>query len=205
MKIIHRGRVVDEAGKPLVGANIVTINSNPKRGVITDSSGNFVVDGSLHESFEIKFLGFGSQIFRLDRFMGNKTYRLKESATELDGFTGYPKTPTPPRRNTGIDLEAIFGTVLDGVFKTDPTILQTPGFNPAQIKVPTITAPLTINPVLPSVGPGGQPNRVQSPPVQSGGGGVTDWVKNNPLTAGGLLLAAIGIGTVALNKNKAEE
>ncbi len=197
-KIIHSGRVVDESGQPLVGAHVLTVNSNPKRGVITDANGNFSVDGSLHEVFEIGFLGFESQIFRLDKYMGKQTYRLKEDAYELDGYTGTPSRQLPPKvdRRTDTELWNIFGGIADGIL-TNANVFTPIQARQAQFKVETTSN----GPVLftNQIKAGDMAKRVPTPETPKGG--FKDWLNNNPLTAGGLLLGALAIGTYYYTNN----
>lgn len=206
-KIVHRGRVTDISGQPLWGAHIITINSTPRRFATTDQDGYFAVEGELHESFEITYLGFKSQIFRLERYMTDKTYRMLEDAAQLDEVVVTPRNPTvtpQPKKTSGFDLGSIFATIGNvfggdnnsGVFNTPPIApMPTP-------KVPTAILPPVLRQDQPTAPVYNTP--VPAPAPQTSGG-ITDWVKNNPLQAGGLALLAILAGTALVGKNKGEE
>jgi hypothetical protein len=56
-----KGRVRDNiTGEPLIGANIVIINSNPLKGTVTDSEGKFIINGAKvgNISLRISFMGY---------------------------------------------------------------------------------------------------------------------------------------------------
>ncbi|WP_291866665.1 carboxypeptidase-like regulatory domain-containing protein [Maribacter sp.] len=188
-RITHRGRVLDASGQPLYQAHVITINSNPKRGVVTDQNGWFTVVGNLHESFEISHIGFTGQIFRLDRYMGDKTYSLSENVNELEGVIVSPREQHYPKipKNSSFNLDNIFQTLGD-VFNAT--------VRPAQTKVVTTRAGIAtgnqnINANLLRRGINTD-NNLSTP---------TNWVKDNPLAASGIVVAVIALGAMIF-KNK---
>lgn len=193
--IIHTGRVVDESGQALIGAEILTINSTPKRGVITDVNGNFIVDGSLHEVFQIQYLGFEPVIFRLDKYMGKPTYRLKEEAFQLDGFTGTPNEPYVPvvKKPSNASLWQIFGGVADSLLDNANVFNPIDPIRTQQIKVNTTTNGVALFSGDQITTTGSQ-GRVAKPKI-------TNWLNDNPLLAGGFMVGAIALGAYAMNKN----
>src|SRR5690606_25513108 len=54
-----RGRVFEEAGNPLAGANIIIKGSS--RGVTADANGNFAIAANLGETLVISFVGYQPQ------------------------------------------------------------------------------------------------------------------------------------------------
>ena len=194
--IIHRGRVLDAFGKPLYQAHVITINSDPKRGVVTDQEGYFTVDGGLHEAFEITHIGFKPRIFRLERYMTDKTYNLNEDATELNEVVVSPRNPAPQRPR--VDLGSIFQTIGNVFGENKNNGVNTPPFNPIDIKVPTITNPIFVpKPDLPPV----LKTRVNNTPIQDGNS-ITDWIKDNPIATAGIVLGTLALGALALGKKK---
>ena len=178
-KIVHRGRVMDETGQPLMGANIVTINSTPKRGTITDYNGYFTVDGELGESFEITFMGFKSQIFRLDRYMQDRVYNLKEDAFALNEVVVTPRTPAP-KPKSGFNLGGIFDAIGDIFGNVKPITTTTPPYAGSQLPI----------------GYGTNPQYQQPAPE------TRSWISRNPLQAGGIALGLIALGAYAMKNNK---
>lgn len=180
--IVHRGRVTDQYGQPLMGAHIVTINSSPKRGTVTDQNGNFTVNGNLHESFQIGYMGFKGQIFRLDRNMPDKVYGLEEDAYQLDGVVVRPHKPVPDK-NKGIDFGGIFDAIGD-IF--------------GNIKPPAQNNPVYTGNPYPTAPNNGQGNVYNPQKEQS----LSAWVKENPVASLGIFLGAAALGAVAIKKSK---
>ncbi len=89
----YRGKVFDQYGQPLIAAHITTL-FEPKRGVITDFDGVFVIgDARVEESWQVSYLGFKTQIFTMKRNVNNGNFVLKEDAYVLEEFVGYPTKP----------------------------------------------------------------------------------------------------------------
>lgn len=120
-----KGKVVDESGNPLWGAHIITLLP-PKKGVTTDKNGNFSLVGRTEEAYEIGFIGFKSQSFRLGRTNESKTFVLKEDAFALDEVVVSPRTPDIVDTS---GIPDIFNPIL-----SDPDVLQIP-------KKPVASAP----------------------------------------------------------------
>jgi|GEM_PF-2690348 len=203
-RIIHRGRVIDEQGQPLYQAHIITTNSTPRKFTVSDQNGNFEVVGDLHETFEITHIGFKARIFRLDRFMRDTTYRLYEDVNELEGVVVTPRNPVPqqpaPKRDNSW-LGDIFGTI-GGIFGNGGQVMNTPPFRPTEIKIPTNVGPIYNPTAIP--GNSQQPGNQYVPPINNGSS-INDWISENPLASGGLLIAAIVGGAMLLKKKDATE
>lgn len=76
-----KGKVVDQTGEPIIGASVVVVES--KLGTMTDADGNFTVSTSPNGSIKVSYLGFITQIIKVD----NKTsisVKMEEDAKALD-------------------------------------------------------------------------------------------------------------------------
>lgn len=182
MKVVHRGRIVDENGSPLWGANILTLNSDPRRGSASDVNGNFGVDGYVGETFQITYLGFKPQTFTLRQVNVDKTYRLVESAEQLDEVVVTPRTQVPVKKDRNpFDFGGLLRNV-GNIFTGATKELATPSFNPNS---------------LTTTGQQGLIRRPDEPKT-----GLLNWINNNPALAGGLFLALLAGGGYALSKNE---
>ena len=75
------GVIVDEAGEPVIGANVVIAGTT--QGTITDFDGNFSLEASDNSTLEISYIGFLTQKISVK---GEKDLRivLKEDSQKLD-------------------------------------------------------------------------------------------------------------------------
>ena len=82
--VVIAGTVVDEAGEPVIGANI-SIGKNPEIIAVSDTSGFFSLK-KIHgdETIKVAFLGYEPETVRLTK--GKQTYRIvmKTDASQLD-------------------------------------------------------------------------------------------------------------------------
>jgi hypothetical protein len=183
-KVIHRGRVTDEQGQPLWGAHIVTLNSTPKRAATTDVNGNFTVDGNIGESWQITYIGFKPINLTLKAVNVDKTYRMVESAEQLNEVTVTPRPKTPVKTKNPWDIGGFLSDI-GSVFTGASQSIATP-------------------PILPNNGltTTGQQGQVYVPPTP-GNGGLLQWLKDNPMWTGIIVLAAIaGTGYVLSKKEE---
>lgn len=181
MSVVHRGRVVDNLSIPLIGAHIISLNSTPRKFAITDQDGNFGIAGEIGESFEITFIGMKPIRLTIYSNMPFKTYQMNEDATQLDEFTG---TPTKPSTNNGNGAEW-WRNALSQVSNVLDIARNTANTPPFQVKnTPTVT---------------GQQNYIPSAVPSKN----SNWIIDNPIAAGGILLALIAGGTyLVTGKNK---
>lgn len=179
-KVIHKGRVLDEQGQPLWGAHVITLNSTPRRFTTTDVNGNFAVDGNVGESFQITYLGFSPINFTLKSVNIDKTYRMVESAEQLNEVTVTPRPTTTTKPRNPWDIGGFLSNV-GNIFTGASQNLATPPINP-------ITAT-------------GQAGQVYVPPTPSNGG-LLQWFKDNPMWTGILVLGAIAGTGYVLSKNE---
>jgi hypothetical protein len=109
---IIRGTIVDKFNKiPLVGANVVFLDSLKQSGTITDSIGNFVFNSVSigRHTIAISFIGYKS--FSVNNFIvasGKETFltiELEEEAVQLDKVT----ISSNPKRTTKSNLAYISG------------------------------------------------------------------------------------------------
>lgn len=59
------GTVTDSTGEPLVGANVVVLDTKTPHGVMTDLDGNFTIAVQKNSLLEVSFIGFVSQTIRV--------------------------------------------------------------------------------------------------------------------------------------------
>lgn len=82
--VVIAGTVVDEAGEPIIGANI-SIGKNPEIIAVSDTNGFFSLK-KIHgdETIKVAFLGYEPETVRLTK--GKQTYRIvmKTDASQLD-------------------------------------------------------------------------------------------------------------------------
>lgn len=82
--VVIAGTVVDEAGEPVIGANI-SIGKNPEIIAVSDTNGFFSLK-KIHgeETIKVAFLGYEPETVRLTK--GKQTYRIvmKTDASQLD-------------------------------------------------------------------------------------------------------------------------
>jgi len=94
--VVHRGKITDQQGNPLIGAHI-TLADNPfPKGTISDFSGNFRIDGFAGEQYNIGHIGKHSVKITLKKGMSDAAYRLLDSAVPLDEVV-----VTAPKKNNG--------------------------------------------------------------------------------------------------------
>jgi hypothetical protein len=86
-----RGTVVDDVtGYPLVGANVILLDSDPITGTTTDMNGNFILEDLPlgRQNIEVRYVGYASQVIpNLYLSSGKETQvhiRLKENAMDMD-------------------------------------------------------------------------------------------------------------------------
>lgn len=79
------GKVLDEAGDPVIGATVM-VKGNSK-GVITDLDGNFEIDVTPQSVLQISFLGMAQQNIPVVSSQKNLVVTLKEQTEELDEVT----------------------------------------------------------------------------------------------------------------------
>ncbi len=77
------GRVVDETGSPLVGANVKNIDG--KEGTVTDAKGNFhiTINGETAK-LQVSYIGYNSETFILNSNDGNSELRLTPDVGALE-------------------------------------------------------------------------------------------------------------------------
>lgn len=77
-----KGKVIDDTGEPLPGANILLVGDT--RGVVTDIDGSFVIDVSIGDKLTVSYLGMEDQIINVEDkrdiviIMKSKTDELEE-------------------------------------------------------------------------------------------------------------------------------
>lgn len=82
------GTVTDEKNQPIAGVNVSVLNT--KKGVITDSQGNFSIDANEGNTLVFSFTGYSTQKVVVSNTTIN--IRLKEDVTLLDEvFIGYQR------------------------------------------------------------------------------------------------------------------
>jgi len=154
--MIFRGKVLDQDGNPLMGANIVTLfdrtSTGRKAGTITDFDGVFVIgDARSDESWKISYVGFEDVIFNIPRNGGELKFVLKEKVFELNEVVVTPRTPgfNPDDiinpLNTNTDFANQFQNVLNGLKdKPKKSFLDTLRDNPLLAFVGGTTAILLL-------------------------------------------------------------
>jgi hypothetical protein len=177
----HTGTIVDEAGQPLWGAHVITLNSTPRKFTTTNVNGVFNIEGDIGESFEITFIGFRTQNFTLRLNMLNKRYMLIESAEQLDEVVLTPRTKVPLKKNNPWDFNGFLENI--GNIFTDASTKIAP-INNGPNNGFTTTLPTRIAP----------PNQDKK--------GLSKWVGENPALAGGIVLALIAGTGYALSKKE---
>lgn len=124
MRVDFKGKVTDEFGNPLVGANVVSITGT-KRGVITGLDGFFQFNDQEGEFFEISHIGFKpTQFLVTSRTFATPVFILKEDVFELEGFTGTPTSPKAPILATNPIAPVFTGTSITAPILTTgrPTV-----------------------------------------------------------------------------------
>jgi len=183
MAVVHRGKVVDNLGTPLEGAHIISLNTSPRKFTITDQNGNFGIQGEIGESFEITFVGMKTIRFTIYQNTPFKTYQMADSAFELNEVTVTPNKPLKTN-NSNPDWLRNLLTGVTNVFDVASNTANTPPFNVNN--TPTVT---------------GQQGVVYVPEVTPKKG-LNNWISDNPLAAGGIVLALIAGGTYLATKKK---
>lgn len=86
-----RGRILDEDSKsPLIGANVIIVNSNPLKGGVTDVDGNYRIDNVAlgRVDIQIKYLGYEDKTMPNILVGSGKEvimdFELKESIIKMD-------------------------------------------------------------------------------------------------------------------------
>jgi hypothetical protein len=59
-----KGRIVDEKGDPIIGANVIEVG-NQMNGTVSDADGNFVIKVREGQSLSISYIGYLSQEVKL--------------------------------------------------------------------------------------------------------------------------------------------
>tara|TARA_R110002074_G_scaffold86875_7_gene191844 strand:- start:16966 stop:17556 length:591 start_codon:yes stop_codon:yes gene_type:complete len=187
LNVIQRGRVLDNQGAPLMGAHIITTNSNPKRATITNENGNFTIDGSVGETFQVTYIGFESQPFTMKAINPDRNFRLVESAFQLDEVTLKPRNTIPVKTKNPFNI----GGLLEGIgniFSGAAQQIATPPLNPAN--------GITVT---------GQQGNVYVPDTPINTGGINGWINQNPLIATGLVLGTIAFGAYVVKKSDSKK
>lgn len=109
-KLTVNGRVVDEKGEVIIGANVVEHGTG--NGVVTDLNGNFSITSSIGASIDVSYIGYSSKrvTIKSSRLL---TVQLAEDAKMLDELviTAYG---TQTRRNVTGSMQTIdFGSLQD--------------------------------------------------------------------------------------------
>ncbi len=125
---ILSGRVVDKAGKPLMGVNVYIRDA--QRGTTTDADGIFTLSGLQQQSYRVtaSLIGYGSQVI-LAKPGANITFVLKPQAVALKGLVvTAQKREQPilkiPMAVTAIDSDFLKGS---GVTELDQLSAYVPG------------------------------------------------------------------------------
>mgnify|MGYP005988070629 CR=1 FL=1 len=82
------GSVLDEQDEPLIGVTI--INTNSKKGVVTDVNGNFTINTLTNDFLKLSFIGKANLVYRVPITKQDTIYKLftlKENSKELKEFT----------------------------------------------------------------------------------------------------------------------
>ena len=74
-----KGTVVDEAGDPIPGANVIVQGTS--RGVVSDIAGQFRIPASDTDSIEVTFVGYGKEVVSAGR--DNVTVTLAPTSEQL--------------------------------------------------------------------------------------------------------------------------
>ena len=115
-QITVKGKVVDAAGEPVIGANIMEVGTT--NGTISDMDGNFTLNVSEGASLEISYIGYVTQKVKATR---NMKITLKEDSELIDEVVviGYGSAKKA-------DLTGAVSTV------KSETITMTPSSNPME-------------------------------------------------------------------------
>lgn len=109
-KLTVNGRVVDEKGEVIIGANVVEHGTG--NGVVTDLNGNFSITSSIGASIDVSYIGYSSKRVTI-KSSRPLTVQLAEDAKMLDELviTAYG---TQTRRNVTGSMQTIdFGSLQD--------------------------------------------------------------------------------------------
>lgn len=79
-----KGKVIDDTGEPLPGANILLVGDT--RGVVTDIDGSFVIDVSIGDKLTVSYLGMEDQIINVED-KRDIVIIMKSKTDELDEVT----------------------------------------------------------------------------------------------------------------------
>lgn len=91
-KITIKGKVIDNAKKPVPGATVIVTNSTT--GAITDEKGSFVLTVNEGASIEVSFIGYKTEIIKITSAMKNLVVELKDDAFKVEDVVvvGYGTT-----------------------------------------------------------------------------------------------------------------
>lgn len=81
-KNVVKGKILDAAGQPVIGANIV--EKGTTNGTISDMDGNFSISVEESAVLEVSYIGFVNQQVKTSIGGGNLTITLKEDSETLD-------------------------------------------------------------------------------------------------------------------------
>lgn len=81
-KNVVKGKILDAAGQPVIGANIV--EKGTTNGTISDMDGNFTISVEESAVLEVSYIGFVNQQVKTSIGGGNLTITLKEDSETLD-------------------------------------------------------------------------------------------------------------------------
>ena len=77
-----KGVVVDAAGEPVIGANVIVKGTT--NGVITDIDGNFTLNVPVNCTLQISFIGYTTKEVKVTAATSNLSIKLEEDSKTLD-------------------------------------------------------------------------------------------------------------------------
>ncbi len=84
-KITVNGKIVDEDGKPIIGATVMVVGTSA--GAITDDTGGFTITTELGSKIEVSFVGMLTKIVEVTRREGVLTIEMEKDVEAMDDVT----------------------------------------------------------------------------------------------------------------------